>query len=651
MCHRTRTPWGLLVAPALLGASFASTAAEFAGVFGDRMVLQRNQPIAVWGHAAPRAELTVTLAEAARSVVADASGGWQVVLPAMPAGGPHRLTLMAANSPTRIVDDVLVGDLWLCSGQSNMHFPVARSSFDPGSEQILHPTIRLMTVQQKSHALPQAGFAQAPTWLVADAESVRDFSAACYFFARELRQTHPVPLGLVHASWGGSAIEAWMSGSALQHAGGFDERLELLKVYAQDTREATGRFGAEWEEWWRGTVSATDLPWQGPTQGAAAWSALPAMQNWKTLGDPALASHNGMVWYKTSVRLTEEQARQQALLSLGGIDEVDLTWVNGHFIGTEFGWGTERTYAVPRGVLRAGDNQVVVNVLSTWGAGGMTGPAQQVQWKFAEGGALPMGEGWEYLKVPLEHGMPPRAPWEPITGVAGLFNAMIAPLEGLRFAGVLWYQGESNSGDAAPYADLLSSMIADWRRRFNDSLAFLIVQLPNFGDLAAGPGESGWAAVRDAQRTVAGNDPLTGLVVTIDIGDNLDLHPPDKLTVGRRAADVARAMVFGEGGIVDGLSPTKANRQRNEVVVTFDPALDELVTIGDNKPVAFELCANAPSSCVYADARLEENRIHLAAGRLRNATRVRHCWADAPICNLYGSSGLPVSSFEVPIAR
>ena len=649
MTRAARVMWTTLLSSALLCASSPSTAAEFAGVFGDRLVLQRDRPVTVWGSSEPHEKVTVTLAEAARTVTADASGVWRALLPAMPAGGPYRLTLTGAKSGSQTIDDVLIGDVWLCSGQSNMHFPVAQSSLAPASD-VHHPTIRLMTIQQKSHALPQAGFTDSSAWTVANSESIPGFSAVCYFFARELQRTHPVPLGLIHASWGGSAIEAWMSRRALQRAGGFDEQLELLQAYAQDERQATGRFAAEWEEWWRSTVSATDPPWQGTARSAKAWISLPAMQSWTTLGDPDLAEHNGMVWFRTSLRLTEAQAEQDAEMSLGGIDEVDLTWINGHFIGTGFGWGTERSYAVPRGVLRPGDNHIVVNVLSTWGEGGMVGPAERMSLQFADGDVRPLGGGWEYLKVPTEHGMPPRAPWEPINGVSGLFNAMLAPLEGLQLAGALWYQGESNAGDAAPYANLLSSMIGDWRERFNESLAFLIVQLPNFGDLQAGPVESGWAAVRDAQRRVAADDPRSGLVVTIDVGDHLDLHPPNKLAVGRRAAHVAGAMIFGDDGIVDGLSPVKAVREGNVVVLEFDPAMDELVVIGDSKPAAFELCTDEPSHCVYAEGRLDRNRIYVSAEEAGNATRVRHCWADAPICNLYGTSGLPVASFEIAIS-
>jgi predicted esterase len=356
-----------------------------------------------------------------------------------------------------------------------------------------------------------------------------------------------------------------------------------------------------------------------------------------------------MVWFRNSFELGAERADRDALLSLGGIDEVDLVWINGRFIGTSFGWGTERTYKVPPGLLRTGRNQVALNVLSTWGSGGMLGPQEQLRLTFADGESLSLGSGWQYRRVASEPGLPPRAPWLSIGGIAGLFNAMIAPLETLQIAGVLWYQGESNADHAATYANLLTEMIADWRRRFGASLPFLIVQLPNFGALPLAPSDSGWAAIRDAQRRVAGNDLHTGLVVTADVGDRLDLHPPNKEIVGRRAASVARALVYRGEGIVDGLSPLRAIRSGHDVVVEFDPAVDRLIVVGDGKPVAFELCTDEPASCAYADARLEENRVYITAPDAADATRVRFCWADAPICNLYGASGLPVGSFEYPL--
>jgi sialate O-acetylesterase len=272
-----------------------------------------------------------------------------------------------------------------------------------------------------------------------------------------------------------------------------------------------------------------------------------------------------------------------------------------------------------------------------------------VRLKFDGGDAHSLADGWQYRRVSPDYGLPPRAPWESIGGLTGLFNAMIAPLQGLRFAGALWYQGESNAGNPEPYAGLLAALIGDWRGRFGESFAFLIVQLPNFGTLPSSPSESGWAAIRDAQRRVARDDARSGLVVTIDVGDALDLHPPNKQVVGRRAADVARALKFGNEGLVDGVPPADAVWRDGEVMVAFDLRGASLVVAGDSRPAAFELCTD--DSCAYAEARLEENRILLSAKDVRAATRVRHCWADAPICNLYSASGLPVGTFEVPIHR
>ncbi|HEX6259301.1 MAG TPA: beta galactosidase jelly roll domain-containing protein, partial [Woeseiaceae bacterium] len=381
----------------------------------------------------------------------------------------------------------------------------------------------------------------------------------------------------------------------------------------------------------------------------SGWLTAPAMRDWKTFGDPAVANHDGMVWYRISFELSQDQALQDALLELGGIDEVDVTWINGRFIGSRFGWGSERTYEVPSGVLQPGRNFLAVNVLSTWDSGGMLGPEDSVRLQFADGDSRPLTEGWEYRQVPLEFGLPPRAPWESIGGLTGLFNAMIAPLQGLRLTGALWYQGETNAGDPAPYAGLLTALIEDWRRRFGGSLKFLVVQLPNFGARPSGPSESGWAAIRDAQRRVARADADTGLIVTVDAGDNFDLHPANKQVVARRAAEVASTMIFGERGIVDGLSPSRAVRRNEEIVIDFDLAGDSLRVVGDDRPIAFEVCTNDQPSCRYAEARLQDNRIYLAGVGLQDATRVRHCWADAPICNLYGASGLPVGSFEIAI--
>ena len=398
-------------------------------------------------------------------------------------------------------------------------------------------------------------------------------------------------------------------------------------------------------------MPAAGEPWNEPAQATSGWTTAPAvMGNWRKYGDPTLADHLGMVWFRKSFDLGAAQAGQGGVLALGGIDEVDYLWINGHFIGSTFGYGTERFYQVPPGVLRAGANTITVNVLNTWEAGGMVGPNDHVKLEFAGGKTTALGDGWAYRKVPAEAPAPPRGPWESLGGLTGLSNAMIAPLDGLKLTGAIWYQGETDAGDPGPYEKLLAALTADWRGRFGSSLPILIVQLPTFGKLPVMPAESGWAAIRDAQRRVALAQDASGLVVSLDTGDRRELHPPDNRVIGARAAAVARALIDGEPGIItDGLSPTAVFRNDDQVVVDFDSALDRLKVISAARPIAFELCGSEPGSCVYADSRIEGNRIWLTAPQAGRATRVRYCWADAPICNLYGASGLPVSSFEIEI--
>lgn len=634
-----------LAASAAVGDDAASPdAARFAGLFGDHMVLQRGAPIRLWGSASPGEEVTVGFAGHSRDAAADGAGRWRVELPAMPAGGPHRLSLRAGEDAAQEIDDVLVGDLWLCGGQSNMEFPVSRASGGPQAPESESPGIRLATVGHDSAVAARTEFGTAPEWRVAGRETVQDFSAVCWFFAQALHAAQGVPLGLVHASWGGSRIEAWLGADALREVGGFDAGLGLLQAYADDRQAGSERFAAAWTDWWRRVSPDEPEPWRAGD--AQAWRPVPGpLRDWKTWGEPSLEAHHGMVWFLKAFELDAGQADDAAVLSLGGIDEVDLTWVNGTFVGTQFGWGSERRYAVPAGLLRPGRNTITVNVLSTWGAGGLIGPGERVALALEGGGTVALGDGWHYRRVPPDKGSPPSAPWQSINGLAGLSNAMIAPLGELPMAGALWYQGESNTGDGASYRELLAALAADWRGRFGESLAFVIVQLPNFGTPPVEPAVSGWAEVRDAQRRVAASDSRAGLVVTIDTGDARDLHPPNKAIVGRRAAEVAGALVYGGSAIVDGIGPLRASRHGDRIAVEFSPADERLVVAGDDTPIAFELCG--ATGCAYADAVLEDNRILLSGAA--DAERVRHCWADAPVCNLYGASGLPVGSFEIPI--
>ena len=362
-----------------------------------------------------------------------------------------------------------------------------------------------------------------------------------------------------------------------------------------------------------------------------------------------LANHDGMVWFRRNVTLTAAEGQGAATLMLGGIDKVDETWVNGKPIGNSFGYGTERPYELPAGTLHAGDNTIVVNVSSSCCSAGMYGPPEHMMLRFAAGGEVPLGGQWRYKIVPESMGFPPRAPWESVGGLTSIYNAMIAPLGSYGLRGVLWYQGESNAGEAAQYQVLLAALMGDWRRQFTANLPYLVVELPNFGANPTVPSASDWADLREAQRRAVLNDAHAALAVTIDVGDARELHPPDKQSVGSRLARAARHLIYAESITASGPVPRQATRDGRHVVVSFEAVEGALAAYSSNRPIAFELCSAEQSSCRFVDATLQSDRVELDASAIKNPARVRFCWGDAPICNLSDRSGLPAGPFEIAI--
>ncbi|WP_031552157.1 sialate O-acetylesterase [Parvularcula oceani] len=615
--------------------------------FGDHMVVQRGEPVTVSGTASPRERLTVRLGDAETRVRANRQGRWSAELPAMEAGGEPLTLEVTSEEGSARAEDVLVGDVWLCSGQSNMEYPVYRA-LNPDRELGADHAedIRLLTVPKAAEAAPAGGFAEEAPWQVASAESLRDFSAVCYFMARDIHEEIGVPLGLIDASWGGSQIEAWIGADGLREVGGFDDGLDLLEEAAEDMDAAMATFGEKWEAWWNGV--ADEQPWSVDAH-ISDWSAVPdGMGDWKAFGDPELADHLGMVWFRNEFELSAEQADAPATLALGGIDEIDSVWVNGRFIGNTFGWGTPREYSLPEGVLREGGNSVTVSVYNGWGAGGMTGPADAVGVAFEGAERMPLSGGWRYEKVPAEYGAPLSAPWQSVSGLAGMANGMIAPLEGARLKGAIWYQGESNAGRADEYQALLAGLVDDWRDRFGEDLPVVVVQLPNFGALATEPADSGWAGIREAERQVALDDENVGVVVTIDAGDRFDIHPPNKQVVAQRAAQVALALAYQGDAVTDGYSPEGAELSADTVTIRYGED-SPLHLVGSDRAIGFALCDD-DGACRYADARLNAaGNALMVPVQEGPVSEVRYCWADAPICNVFTEGDVPVTPFSLPV--
>jgi sialate O-acetylesterase len=631
-------------------------------VFQDHVVVQRDKPINVWGEAQPREAISVSLGGRSATAQTDARGRWHATLPATSAGGPYELSVRSHSGQAQTARDVLVGDVWLCSGQSNMVLQVHRS-LDSRSEiaNSANDAIRMLTVPETSSPLPLPVFSQPVAWKVAAPSTVPDFSAACFYFARELRKTVDVPMGLIVAAWGGSRIQTWTSAAALRTARGNDEALDVLALYTKQPASAFARWGAMWEAWWlHHTHDRREAaPWA--IKPAGRWQSAPReLGFWEQWGVPELASYNGMLWYRTTVKVSAQQAQQQAVLSLGLVDEMDQTWINGRPIGSVPGAqptddapilepGPGRTYRLPRGTLQAGANVIVVNVLDTYSMGGLHGPAERRQLRFADGSAVHLDNEWHYQIPPAGIDESLRPPWDPTRGMGVLYNAMIAPLGDLSIRGVAWYQGEANTSTSVSYRDQLTRFMADWRSRFGAELPFLIVQLANYGEPPTAPVESGWAEVREAQRLTVANDARAGLAIAIDIGERTDIHPANKQEVGRRLARAARHVVYGEQIAPSGPVPRNARREGTSIIVTFDDVADRLIAYSADGPIGFELCATGAGSCRYARARVDGDRVVLDGANSAAATRVRYCWADSPVCTLFDTARLPAGPFQIEV--
>lgn len=619
--------------------------------FRDHAVLQRGRSIPVWGRARPGETVTVRLAGASTSARADRTGEWHARLPAMPAGGPYALRATSASGAAQDMADVLVGDVFLCSGQSNMELPV-KQALNAANELLASPDdgVRLMTVAHATALTPLETLPAPAVWSAAAADTAADFSAACFFMARNLRKLHPtVPLGLIHSSWGGTPINAWRSEVAVATEGR-SPRLALLDAYRRDPAAAERALGGAWELWWSEHVgtAAERAPWRDP--GAeASWAPVPSLSDWQLWPDPAMRSYRGVVWYRASVGLTAAQARNGAAFLLGRVSRNDRIWVNGVTIGGGFIEGVRR-YTLPPGLLKPGENAVTIAVWRGYGRYGLTG-GDAFHGIETAGGERIAATRWRYRRsAPTLAGTLPQPPWIAGSGLAILYNAMIAPLRDYGLAGVAWYQGEQDRDEPKPYQTRLAGLMAEWRAQFGrPDLPFLIAQLSTIGPRSTAPEESPLAEIREAQRRAVAGDRHAALAVTADLGEAIDIHPANKQDVGARLARAARFAVYGEVIPASGPRPAEAVRAGDAVEVRFADVTAALATLGGSHAVGFQLCGAEPGSCRWADATVRGATARLETDG-QPATRVRFCWAETPVCNVVDGSGLPAQPFEQRIS-
>jgi sialate O-acetylesterase len=620
--------------------------------FGDHMVLQRECEAPLWGWAEPgeRVRLRASWPGAGELATrADGEGRFEFLLPTPRAGGPHELTLSGAHG-TRTLSDVLVGELWLASGQSNMEWTLGPrvgngvEGWEEAARDAFDPFLRLFEVENVHATRPEREV--RGEWRAATPESAAAFSATAYFFARRLRRELGCPVGVIGADWGGTPAEAWTPAQELGDFPEFAEPLKQLSLFARDPRSAEERWRAASADYW---ARAQELDARRGLAEAAeercdesGWDEVLLPTPWEQHG---LADFDGLAWYRRTVTLPAEWAGQVLQLELGAIDDRDTVYWNGARIGgheDDGQWQTPRRYEVPGALTRAGSNTLAVRVLDTGGLGGFASGPESLRLGRGDESALSLAGSWRFRAgTPLgELGWPParepHGPWTP----SALWNGMVAPLVPSALAGVIWYQGEANCGRAEQYERLFPRLIAAWRAAFRREFPFLFVQLAPF----AYGGDTGQAAaLRDAQRKTLARVARAGMAVTMDIGDPDDIHPTKKREVGERLALHALSLAYGGARERSGPLYRSCAREGRALRISFDHARG--LTARDG-PVRHLLLAGEDRVFHPAVGRVEGETLVVESVAVEAPVAVRFGWGAADQTNLWNGAELPASSFR-----
>lgn len=628
--------------------------------FTNGMVLQRGVKMPVWGWGEAGEKVTVKLLEARTSgakLVAEAKttvgqdGRWKAWLPKMGAGGPYRM-LVVSRSHAVGIEDVLVGDVFLCSGQSNMELPVRRCMDVVGADvkDYRNNNIRYLKLPHQFNYVRPNDDVQIQPWQDITPENCAEVSAICYFMAKELQEKHGVPVGIVNSSVGGTQVQAWMPQEVLKTFPGYEREFEQRKYTQEDwvdsVRRAETRAGGEWER----TMVATDTvvnKWRQRGYDFSAWPTVNMFADWSkpqtTDGVQATGERglrNGSFWFRTTVTLPAELAGRKGVLRFGAMKDADSIFVNGHCVGNTTYEYPPRVYTVGEGILREGENDIVVHLMSQSGRPNFTkGKLYQLE----------VGE----LVFPIEESiqmavgcmMPPKPSSTYFVDCpTGLYNAMIAPLGDFPFRGMLWYQGESNQGKPEEYAALLEGMVGAWRQQMGRDIPAVIVQLPAYMGKHDQPVETGWTRIRHQQYRAAQNIGNAALVPTLDTGEYNDIHPQEKRAAGRRAAWQINHLVYGDPSTVGGGPvPVSATVKDGVCVITFSPTSGKLK---ESELHDFAILVGGK----YQWAKAAVTGDHTVAVTLPYGTRettVRYCWDDYPQPSLFNTDGVPAPQFEI----
>ncbi|KMQ59230.1 9-O-acetylesterase [Chryseobacterium sp. BLS98] len=598
------------------------------------MILQRNQDLKIWGYADAGEKIAIKFINKTYNTTADQNGNWSLMLPKLNAGGPFIMTI---NEIT--LKDILIGDVWVASGQSNMELPMRRLTPLYGDEikNVNNQNIRFFTVPQKYNFKAPQNDLDGGKWESTNPQTILNFSGVAYFFAKELNEKNKVPVGIIHTSLGGSPVQAWMDEKSLKK---YPEYLaEAEKWKNDDLIQSTESQERSLSKAWYAELDQSDIGlnqhWEKDNANDSGWKTTMVPGSWEDQEGP----FDGSVWFRKEIILPKGADQKTAFLNLGRIKDADVTYINGIKVGNVTYEYPPRWYDIPKGVLKEGKNIITVRVINGSGKGQFI--ADKPYYLEIDGQKTDLKGEWKYkIGAKMEKMAPGQTfiRWKPV----GLYNSMIHPLINYKIKGFIWYQGESNTGKPKEYGDLLSTMISDWRSKWNkNDLPFFIVQLANFMEKKDEPLESNWAELREQQRQVSLHVPYAGLAVTIDLGEWNDIHPLNKKAVGDRLA--LQALKIGEGKkiIADGPVYQSMKTEGNTIILSFKPETDDLVQ-GELKGFAIQ---QKGGSYQWAKAKAKGNKVIVWNDQVTSPANVRYDWADNPDGNLKNKSGLPASPF------
>ena len=616
-------------------------------IFGDHMVLQQKSSVNVWGWAKAGEKVSVKgdWMWFAASTKADTDGKWKVKIKTPKAGGPYTLTVKGNNQI--VLNDILMGEVWVCSGQSNMEWNMGGLGTDIGKKDVLkanYPKIRYINVEKAISRFPKDDC--VGEWRVCSSDNVKSLSAVSYYFAQNLTDNLDVPIGLISTNWGGTLSEAWTSKEGLLPFDRFHDTVEILDSDTDIETEFSRKYVEQVAEWEKDMVKAdpgAQQGWYKVDFDDSDWKQ--AMQP-KAWSQSEIGDIDGLVWYRTKIDLKSDWLGKNLHLNLGRIDDASIVWVNGKQLGSVIGWMQMHTYRIPKAMLKEGENLIAVAAYDTGGEGGLLGPASEMKIEPTDANgkeSISLASNWKYK---LSMNSVPVNPPGKITSVdhntpTSLYNAMIAPLIQFRIAGAIWYQGESNCYDPVLYRTLFPALVSDWRKQWKQGdFPFYFVQIAPFEY----GGSTCSQAVREAQMMTLDKLENVGMAVVMDIGEENDIHPRNKHDVGNRLARWAMNKDYGMDVVYSGPLYKSMETEGNKIRIQFNYTDGGLVA-RDGDLTDFVI-SGSDRKFVIAKAVIDGDSIVVSSDKVNKPVSVRYAWSNWAKPNLFNRAGLPASSFR-----